>query len=287
MIEGFDSNGQTGTFVMFVVVNFIGIIRAWGYPNANALDGWMTRHGLRIDSPSLSLLAAYLRRTRWIRTIGFLVGWNVPFVWLWVTRSTSRMSELLWSVVGFAIGIVVAELIRPRSDRVRSATLEPRRLSHYLPGFTRVDGWIVAGVVTLLAVLGIALPSEELRGSPENRASVAWYLALCVLAVGIIFGTRLMQEALVRRRQSFSSVDETRADDAMRSASIQSLAGVGYGGPTWIGAIMAWDLALSTDDPVSGLFDVFALILAIAGFAMLVGLPRLKSRWIVRRGGEA
>jgi hypothetical protein len=194
-----------------------------------------------------------------------------------------------WWVAGFAVGIVVAELVRPRSDGGGSAFLEPRRLSHYLPGFTRVDGWIIAGVVALLAVLGVALPSEGVRPiePAEIRGSVAWYLVLCVLGIGIIVGIRLMQEAIVRRRQSFDSVDETRADDALRSASIQGLAGVGYGGPMWIGAIMAWDLALSTNDPLSGPIDALALILAITGFFMLVALPRLNSRWIVRRGREA
>ena len=64
----------------------------------------------------------------------------------------------------------------------------------------------------------------------------------------------------------------------------QRLAGVSYGGPMFIGAIMAWNLTLSTDDPLSGLFDAFTIVLAIAGFFLLVALPRLSSRWIVPRG---
>ena len=50
--------------------------------------------------------------------MGFLIGWNVPLVWLLVTRSSRRMSELgtYWWVAGFAVGIVVAKLVRPRSD---------------------------------------------------------------------------------------------------------------------------------------------------------------------------
>lgn len=154
--------------------------------------------------------------------------------------------------------------------------------------FTRIDAWIIAGILALLAVLGVAVPSEELRPiePAEIRSSAAWYLVLCVLGIGISVGTRLMQEAIVRRRQSFDSIDETQADDALRSASIQGLAGVGYGGPMFIAAVMAWDLAFSTEDPVSGLFDR-AVVLAIAGFGMLIGFPRFNHRWIVRRAREA
>ncbi len=282
---------MTGFLVTSGAVTFIGIARAWGYPNAHALDSWMTRHGLVLDSSSRPLIATYLRRTRWIRTIGFLIGWNVPAVWLLVAGSTRRMAELgtNWWAVGFALGIVVAELVRPRSDGGRSATLEPRRLSQYLPAFTRIDPWILTGMVTLLAVLGAALPSEEMRTiePAEIRNSVGWYVTMCVLGIGIIVAIRLVQEVIVRRRQSFDSVDETQADDALRSSSIQGLSGVGYGGPMWIGAVMAWDLALSTEDPLSGPLDAFALILVIAGFGMMVGFPSLNSRWIVRRAREA
>jgi hypothetical protein len=191
-----------------------------------------------------------------------------------------------WWVAGFAMGIVAAELLGPRSGGGRSAALEPRRLSHYLPVFTRIDGWLVAGSVVLLAVLGAWLPSENVR-PVESRGSVAWYLVLCIVAVGLVVGVRLMQEAIVRRRQSFDSIDEARVDDALRSASIQSLAGVGNGGPLLIGAAMAWDLALSTEDPLSGLFDAFSVVFAIAGLLMLIAIPRLGSRWIVRRAREA
>lgn len=277
---------------MYGVVNFVAIVRVWSYPSENALNRWMARHGLQADSSSRSLVAAYLRRTRWIRTIGFLIGWNLPLVWLLVTRSVRRMHELgeFWWVAGFALGIVVEELVRPRSEVGSSATLEPRRLPQYLPGFTRIDGWILAGIVVLLAVLGVALPADGVQWpgeAAEARGSVVWYLLLSALAAGIIVGVRLMQEAIVRRRQSFDSIDEARADDALRSASIQGLAGLGYGGPMWIGAMMAWDLALSTTGRLTGIFDVGALILAVVGFGMLVGFPRLDSRWIVRRAREA
>ena len=92
MFEGFDANGLTGFFVMYGIVSFIAVVRAWGYPSKDALDRWMANHGLATESPSRSLVSTYLRRTRWIRTVGFLLGWNVPLAWLLVTRSARRMS---------------------------------------------------------------------------------------------------------------------------------------------------------------------------------------------------
>ena len=291
MIDGFDGNGMIGVTVIYLGVTLIGIMRAWGYPSASALDGWMMGHGLSIKSPARTRIASYLRRTRWIRTIGFLVGWNVPFVWMWITRSAYRMNEVgsFWWVLGFALGILIAELARPRTDRGRSATLEPRRLEQYLPRFSRNDMRLLAGIVTVLAVLGAVLPPGEVMPiePAEVRNSVSWYIAMAAVAYGIIVGTRLLQEAIVRSRQSFDSLDETQADDAMRSTSVQGLAGLGYGGTLWVGAVMAWDLTLSTSDIFSGPLGLISGALAMVGFGMLVGFPRLNHRWTVRRAREA
>lgn len=173
------------------------------------------------------------------------------------------MDDVSWAPDRFPVAIahrrVPSSYSADQDDRV---SLEPRRLSHYLPGFTRIDAWIIAGILALLAVLGVAVPSEELRPiePAEIRSSAAWYLVLCVLGIGISVGTRLMQEAIVRRRQSFDSIDETQADGALRSASIQGLAGVGYGGPMFIAAVMAWDLAFSTEDPSPACLTVLSYL---------------------------
>jgi hypothetical protein len=251
----------------------------------------MAGHGLRRSAQTRPLIASYLRRTRWIRTIGFLVGWNVPYAWMWMTRSAYRMAELgtHWWVAGFAAGIIIAEVVRPR-DSGEAVGLEPRRLIQYLPRFTRIDTWILVCLVTLVAVAGVLLPvagAEPPDESAITRNSAFWYLASCFVAIAIIAATRIAQEMIVRRRQSFDDLDQARADDAMRSVSIQALAGLGYGGPMWIVATMGWDLTVTTRAPISGAMGVLSFVLALGGLGMMLGFARLNGRWIVPRAREA
>jgi hypothetical protein len=291
MIDGLDTNGLIVTCLFFGGVTVIGILRAVLYPSQKALDSWMIGHGLRKSAHTRPLVASYLRRTRWIRTIGFLAGWNVPFVWMWVTRSAERMDELgtYWWLIGFAAGMILAEVTRPQG-RGDVVSLEPRRLGQYLPTFTRIDGLILAGVAVLLAVAGIVLPVAEVRPPNEtalSRNSAVWYVAMCLVALSIIAATRIAQEMTVRRRQHFEDLDEAQADDAMRSVSIQGLAGLGYGGPMWVSATIAWDLTLATDGPVRWICSIFGVALMVGGLGMLLGFPRLNTKWIVPRAREA
>jgi hypothetical protein len=291
MIDGFDANSLIVTFLYFGGVTVFGLIRAAVYPSQKALDSWMIGHGLRKGAHTRPLVAAYLKRTRWIRTIGFLAGWNVPFVWMWVTRSAYRMDELgtYWWLIGFSAGMILAEVTRPQGSG-DVVSLEPRRLGQYLPTFTRIDGLVLAGMAVLLAVAGIALPVADVRFPDESafpRSSAVWYVAMCLAALTILAATRIVQELILRRRQHFEDLEEAQADDAMRSVSIQGLAGLGYGGPMWVSATIAWDLALTTDGPVRWIFNILGLALMAGGLGMLLGFPRLNAKWIVPRAREA
>ncbi len=198
MIYGFDANGLLVTSLMFGGVTLIGILRAWRYPGAKQLTDWTKLHGLDPEAGSRNTIARYLARTRWIRTIGFLIGWNVPFVWLLITRSAYRMSEVpaySW-LIGFAAGILLAEVVRPRSSGGASS-LEPRRLTHYLPDFTRVDRWILTGLTVLPVVGSELLPVSGpvfADDIPAIRNSLSWYIGLASTAIALIVATRTVQE---------------------------------------------------------------------------------------------
>jgi hypothetical protein len=110
---------------------------------------------------------------------------------------------------------------------------------------------------------------------------------MCLAALTILAATRIVQELILRRRQHFEDLEEAQADDAMRSVSIQGLAGLGYGGPMWVSATIAWDLALTTDGPVRWIFNILGLALMAGGLGMLLGFPRLNAKWIVPRAREA
>ncbi|MCP4305643.1 MAG: hypothetical protein GY788_12335 [bacterium] len=287
MIDGFGANDIALVTVMYLGITAVGIFRATGYPNSQQLDEWMEGHGLNPQASTRSVLARYLNRTRWIRTIGALIGWNVPYVWMWVTRSARRMDELgnFWWLGGFALGIVVAELVRPRFRGTGSA-MEQRRLAQYLPDFTRLDTWILVGLAVLPALAAQLVPTKGVvwpNDSAIAREDITWYLWLGAASVAIVVVTRAIQEVIVRRRQSFDDLDELQADDAMRSTSIQGIAGLGYGGPLFMIATMSWDLALTTSSPGSWAFVVLSYGAMAAGVGMLFGFPRLNTKWTVPR----
>lgn len=291
MIEGFGTNDIVLQFAIYGGVTVFGLVRAARYPTSSHVADWMLAHGLDPDARTRESIAHYLNRTRWIRTIGFLVGFNIPFAWMWVTRSAYRMSEGFdfWWLAGFAVGILLAEVLRTHPAG-SAAVIEPRRLDHYLPGFTSWDRWILAALAVLPVIASVVLPYAE-PGFPNGggpvRHGFGWYLSLSLWALGIIVATRLVQEWIVGRRQSFEDVEDLRADDAMRSASIQGLAGLSYGAPMWITATMGQDLVLTANPPGSWVFGALSLLLMAGGLAMLVGFPRLANRWTVPRAREA
>ncbi len=287
MIDGFGTNDIVLVSVFFGVVTIVGIFRAAGYPDAKKLDAWMEGHGLNPEAATRPTLQRYLNRTRWIRTIGALIGWNVPYVWMWVTRSARRMDDLgtYWWLVGFAVGILVAELVRPRFPGTGSA-IERRQLAQYLPDFTTLDRRILVGLAIFPLVAARLLPTKGV-GFPNDsvvpRQDISWYLWLTIAAGAIVIGTKIVQEIIVRRRQSFDSLDELQADDAMRSTSVQGIAGLGYGGPLFLTATMMWDLGLTTPSPGSTVFWLLTFGAMLAGVGMLFGFPGLNTKWTVPR----
>ncbi len=291
MIDGFGTNDVILTVFMFGATTLFGLVRAHRYPNQDQLTRWMSDHGLNPDASTRRNIAAYLKRTRWIRTVGFLAGFNVPFVWMWITRSAYRVNEVsnYWWVVGFGIGILLAEIVRPQPHGLATAA-EPRRLAQYLPDFTRFDRWILVGLAVLLTLASIALPVKGIVSPNEAsipRNDVVWYLGMSAVTIVVIVITRLAQELIVRRRQSFDDLHEVQADDAMRSASIQGLAGLGYGAPMWICAAMAWDLQVTSQRPFTWILAPAMFLLMAGGLGMLLGFPRLQTRWTVPRAREA
>jgi hypothetical protein len=287
MIDGFDTAGLIGATAMYGAVTLVGLVRVVGFPGAKAVDAWMSGHGLDPAGAGRARIVTYLRRARRIRTAGFLLGFNAPYAWMWVTRSAYRMNDVfpyLW-LVGFAAGILLAELLRPRADG-SAAAVEPRRLAQYLPDFTRFDRWILLGGVAALVLLSRLLPVAPAASPDESaisRNSLGWYAGLGLLAGGIVFAAWIGQEIVIRRRQSLDDVEEIRADDAMRSTSVQGIAGLGYGAPMWLAATMAWNLAITQRGVVTSILALSSILLMVGGLGMLVGYPRLNGRWVVPR----
>ncbi len=286
MGEGFDRGELMVTLAYLGWLTIIGVVRAAFYPRATQVTAWMEGHGLDPDAPSRRAVTQYLRRTRWIRTIGFLIGASVPLLIALARRDERVLEESFqyWWVVGFGVGVVLAELVRPLA-RGSATVVEPRLLDQYLPAFTRIDRWLLAGLPVVLLIASLVVPEGE--SIPEPRRGLWWYLGLSLTAIAMVVVVRGLQEMILRRRQRADDLDAVHADDAMRSASIHAVAGLGYGGPMWVSAVMALDLGVSGGGAERLVFFPLGVFLAFAGFGMLLGFPRLETKWTVPRARQA
>ncbi len=242
---------------------------------------------------------------RWI--VWFAAGTALFHIW---ANTLGNISELWRNSIHLALLGGLGFLLYPGLKK-KTAVKSPSLLSWVLSGLILSAGFylvffeqalhdrnevpvlldlIFAGLAVLLTLASIALPVKGIVSPNEAsipRNDVVWYLGMSAVTIVVIVITRLAQELIVRRRQSFDDLHEVQADDAMRSASIQGLAGLGYGAPMWICAAMAWDLQVTSQRPFTWILAPAMFLLMAGGLGMLLGFPRLQTRWTVPRAREA
>src|SRR5687767_4651037 len=69
------------------------------------VDRWALAHGLRLTPETRAFVTHRLNLGRRIRTIGFAIGWLVPYVELWVHRDLRVFDGPFSGVSGFAFAI--------------------------------------------------------------------------------------------------------------------------------------------------------------------------------------
>jgi hypothetical protein len=196
-------------------------------PDPRSLGRWTRVYGITLTHENRPIIARYLRRTRRIRTVGTLAGLAASLLYVTLTgggESNSILgSGLFLAVVGYLLGTIVGEAVVPRPSRgdIRTASLVPRILHDYLPGYA------VAGL-RVVPVLSVALvPIFLIIDEPTSNVSGLGFTVTSVSVLLMASGVQLMQRLIVNRPRPALSPELLDVDDAIRSASVHALAGGG------------------------------------------------------------
>lgn len=225
-------------------------------------DAWAASMGVTLTSGNQALVQSYLVRTRRLRLLGAVGGFIAPHVYAAVLGHAPPQVfswDLVDALVGYLLAALVAELTtaRPRAD-VRTAVLRPRRLGDYLaPRFTVT---LRATSVAALALVGLAGVSPL----PVHADLLPTPVAVTAILV-VVVGVEWAQRHVVGRAQTVVGDDITRADDAIRSASVHALAAAGVALQLLVASVHAAVIALWVGH------DVVAISLALTGVVLALG----------------
>jgi hypothetical protein len=222
------------------------------------------------------VVVEWIVRTRLWRTVGVLaalagmVGWAM-LEWSSAQSLTISLTVLLWGLVGYWIGSVVAELATARSlvgDGPRSASLAPREMPQY------VGAWAARWPLRLAVIGAASSVVALLLGAREW-----WVWSSGLGAVAVALATRAVSRYVLDRPQPVLADDVAAADDAVRSRSLHALGGTAVGIEIWLaslafgGAVLTLaartgvDVALdstSGDQGASSVLQVLALLVTVA-----------------------
>jgi len=235
--------------------------------------------GVPVTTSTDRLFAVYLSRARRYRTGWSVLGWTSGLVLgfafahavgLGAAGNPAYADLLLMGFGGYLAGAIVAELHhlrRPRSQ-VRMASITPRRLDQYVT--PRVQ-WLLRALAigaTLAVVTELAFLRTDLGIAGFG------FVALVVWAI-----VERTQQAVVHRPRPALPEDLARGDDAVRAASVQSLA---LGGAGLISFLMVWAARAAGDSwwaPVSVTctFGLFILGIALALRARRLVWPKRRA----------
>lgn len=227
---------------------------------------------LAITAGNIGIVADAVARTRLWRTLGVLaalVGMLAYAVLSWRSSQSVDVSltVLLWGLVGYWAGSVVAELATARSmvgEGPRSASLTPREMGQY------VGSWAAAWPPRL-GVLGAVSSIVALALGARDW----WIWAAGLGAVVVALVTRVVSRYVLDRSQPVLAEDVAAADDAVRSRSLHALGGTAVGIGIWLaslafgGAVLTLTARAGVDvalDSTSGGEGVSSLLQALALF---------------------
>ena len=189
---------------------------------------------LAITVDNAPVVQEWVARTRLWRTLGVLgaiAGMLAYAVLSWRSARSFDLplTILLWGLVGYWAGSVVAELATARAmrgDGPRSASLTPREMSAY------VGAWAARWPLRLAAAGALGMVTTLALG---ERSWWVWACGLGVVAVALV--TRLVSRYVLDRPQPVQAEDVSAADDAVRSRSLHALGGTAVGIAIWLASI--------------------------------------------------
>jgi len=259
-------------------------------PSEGRIARWSSHYGLRLTDLNSSLVAAYVRRTRSLQVAGGALGWLASPVYIALFRRPFPLTDnwVLLAVAGYLLGAALGEITFLRTSQpessVRAAALARRALSDYLP---RATVWVMRVLpltgVSLALIYALVPKNAQRTVDPSVAFMIASSLLVVVLAALIEWFLR----TIVARPQSAITSDLLAADEAIRAASIHSLAAAGI-------AVMLLSIgwaAVSLGDVIasntlSALLPWLGVACDLGALIVWIGLGHLAT-WRVRRGAPA
>ena len=284
MIDGYSTNGLIVMHLAWLGPVAIALYRTLRRPTNRRLQVWMTSRGLDPHGDERPIIERHLYRTRWYRSMGFMIGWSIPFVLQWVTRNADAPLSgwyLPLAIAGFGIGVVLGEVFAPPGPASVSA-VEPRLLRQYIPLATPISPLVLSAVPAVMAIYAYSRPSAD------NHSLPYWLLGLAgpVAALALHLVTRF----IVERPQRAASMAAIRADDALRAYAAQAVLGASYMavGLLWL---VTFDKFRSAEPPLVGqsllsAMDFTAFIVGFMTMGIVGGFVSDRTKWVVPRARD-
>ncbi|MGE0794300.1 MAG: hypothetical protein AB7H43_07540 [Acidimicrobiia bacterium] len=212
--------------VVLVVLSVVAValVRAYAEVDGRFVAEWAGAHGLTLTRGNRPMVWWYLRNARVLRTWGVLGGVTLPPVAMAASgiQGAGGPAVPAGLFAGHLAGALYAEIAlrRPVAAGTRTALVDRRDLTSYLPRHLRAAPAVVATATAVLAVLVLRAGGVD----PDRRREA---LVLGLLGPAVAVAIALTQRWLVRRSQPFRARDLVEADDAIRSQSVHQLAGSG------------------------------------------------------------
>jgi hypothetical protein len=261
------------------------LIRGIPAPRPGQVLAWAEVYGLELTAANRPVVERYLRRTKRLRTIGALGGlvFSIGFTAATQGRAANSLggNGLLLAAAGYVLGALVAEALLSQPERrlARAASLEPRTLSQYLPGYAIWAQRVLPVLAVVLVPVYAALEgqaSSRLPGLPQFVAVAAGLVAAGLALEGI-------ERMIVRRAQPVVAPDLLLADEAIRASSIHAMAGAGNAllllGLAYLLSTLVTATSIRALSWTFGILSFVALGLALSSWIDL-GHPR---SWRMRR----
>lgn len=288
--------------LVLLLVAFIGLAHRLRPVGRDEIEEVAYLSDLDVTSANIGLVIDAVARTRLWRTLGVLVAVIVCVLRMLVELLTEQklsvqLDFLLWGLIGYWAGAVVAELRTAQADPgdgPRAASLERRELTDY------VGPWAAAWPRRLGLVGAIAGVVALVSGSRD-----AWVIGFGLGAAVISVAGLVVAQYVLERSRPLLAPDIAAADDAIRSRSLHAIGGATVGIGIWAasiavaGAILTLAARAVGDDPsvvlageaqlLGGLYAlvlvVFCVVLPITGF--VVGRRLGRRPFPVRRRDSA
>ena len=222
-----------GFFVMPLLAALV-VAAATEDVGSERAGAWLAEREIT-DSPEAR---RYVRRwvmlTRTCRALGFFSVSLVGTVAVWSVNSSGlaadsavreRLLDIVqgsgWAagVVGYAVGALVAEAVRPRLEPAgaRTADLRPRVPAAYMQPMAR---WGPRALATVgLGVAALSWISGHDIDLGPSSAQVA------MTSAGVLGATEAVRWAIVRHRQRANDPESLALDDAARATTIHAISG--------------------------------------------------------------